>query len=256
MSENIKKTMKAFKVDLDSRENREVLCKFHFDRGGKSKLEYAYYDKQAVSSIHEVANKIKTLIQKSLKNNEYTLLNRNEIKEAFFNPLQERLNKTKVFLSHSHIDMKNNDFLGVKNIKSFLEPSDRSNLIFIDSLFWDYKNDILKEIKKHHIDVSKIEDAFTLILRESLEDMIKKCPYFVFLKSKNSVSLNQDLLKITYSAWIYEELRIANTFIADTTLQESCIKAMRVSYDVTNLLRRFKPISLNGLCNEIFSTLL
>ncbi len=253
--------MKAFVVDLDERENREVLCKFHFDRGGKSKLEYAYYDKQAVSNIHEVANKIKTLIQKSLKNNEYTLLNRNEIKEAFFNPLQERLNKTKVFLSHSHIDMKNNGFLGVKNIKSFLEPTDRSNLIFIDSLFWDYKNDILKEIKKRHIDVSKIEDAFTLILRESLQDMIEKCPYFVFLQSKNSVSnqglsRNQDLLKITYSAWIYEELRIANSLIADAALQESRIKAMRVSYDVTNLLRRFKPISLDGLCNEIFSTLL
>ncbi|GAA8837580.1 hypothetical protein HpRN161_15130 [Helicobacter pylori] len=90
------------------------------------------------------------------------------------------MNKTKIFLSHSHIDMKNNDFLGVKNIKSFLEPTDGSNLIFIDSLFWDYKNNILKEIKKHHIDVSKIEDAFTLILRESLEYMIKKCPYFVF----------------------------------------------------------------------------
>ncbi|WP_187941464.1 TIR domain protein [Helicobacter pylori] len=253
--------MKAFVVDLDERENCEVLCKFHFDREGKSKLEYAYYDKQAVSNIHEVANKIKTLIQKSLKNNEYTLLNRNEIKEAFFNPLQERLNKTKVFLSHSHIDMKNNDFLGVKNIKSFLEPTDRSNLIFIDSLFWDYKNDILKEIKKYHIDTSKIKDAFTLILRESLENMIKKCPYFVFLQSKNSVSnqgllRNQDLLKITYSAWIYKELKIANTFIADTALQELHIKAMCVSYDVTNLLRRFKPISLNGLCNEIFSTLL
>ncbi len=146
--------------------------------------------------------------------------------------------------------MKNNDFLGVKNIKSFLEPSDRSNLIFIDSLFWDYKNDILKEIKKHHIDVSKIEDAFTLILRESLECMIKKCPYFVFLQSKNSVS-NQGLSQITYSAWIYEELRIANTFIADTALQESRIKAMRISYDITNLLRRFKPISLDSLCKKI-----
>ncbi|GHQ06404.1 hypothetical protein VN1210_14820 [Helicobacter pylori] len=230
--------------------NREVLCKFHFDRGGKSKLEYAYYDKQAVSNIHEVANKIKTLIQKSLKNNEYTLLNRNEIKEAFFNPLQDRLNKTKVFLSHSHIDMKNNDFLGVKNIKSFLEPTDRSNLIFIDSLFWDYKNDILKEIKKHHIDVSKIEDAFTLILRESLQDMIEKCPYFVFLQSNNSVS-NQGLSCITYSAWVYEELKIANGLIADSTLQESRIKAMRVSHNITNLLRRFKSISLDSLCKKI-----
>ncbi len=242
--------MEAFVVNLNKRENREILCKFYFDREGKSKLEYAYYDKQAVSNIHKVASKIETLIQKSLKNNEYTLLNRNEIKEAFFNPLQERLNKTKVFLSHSHIDMKNNGFLGVKNIKSFLEPSDRSNLIFIDSLFWDYKNNILKEIKKHHIDVSKIEDAFTLILRESLQDMIEKCPYFVFLQSKNSVS-NQDLLKITYSAWIYEELKIANTLIADTTIKESHIKAMRISYDITNLLRRFKPISLDSLYKKI-----
>ncbi|PDX02549.1 TIR domain protein [Helicobacter pylori] len=245
--------MEAFVVDLDKRENREVLRKFHFDRGRKSKLEYAYYDKQAVSNIHEVANKIKTLIQKSLKNNEYTLLNRNEIKEAFFNPLQERLNKTKVFLSHSYIDMKNNDFLGVKNIKSFLEPSDRSNLIFIDSLFWDYKNDILKEIKKHHIDVSKIEDAFTLILRESLQDMIEKCPYFVFLQSKNSVS-DQGLSRITYSAWIYEELKIAHSISA---ISESrlipMMESMQVSHDISLFLESFETITLKKLSQQINS---
>ncbi|RVZ16677.1 TIR domain protein [Helicobacter pylori] len=253
--------MKAFVVDLDERENREVLCKFHFDRGGKSKLEYAYYDKQAVSNIHEVANKIKTLIQKSLKNNEHTLLNRNEIKEAFFNPLQERLNKTKVFLSHSHIDMKNNDFLGVKNIKSFLEPTDRSNLIFIDSLFWDYKNDILKEIKKHHIDVSKIEDAFTLILRESLQDMIEKCPYFVFLQSKNSVSnqglsRNQDLLKITYSAWIYEELKIAHSisegYLTLSFEQEQGLE-IKIENDISLFLKSFETITLKKLSQQINS---
>ncbi|WP_120846020.1 TIR domain protein [Helicobacter pylori] len=242
--------MKAFVVDLDERENCEVLRKFHFDRGGKSKLEYAYYDKQAVSNIHEVANKIKTLIQKSLKNNGYTLLNRNEIKEAFFNPLQDRLNKTNVFLSHSHIDMKNNDFLGVKNIKSFLEPTDRSNLIFIDSLFWDYKNDILKEIKKHHIDVSKIEDAFTLILRESLQDVIEKCPYFVFLQSSNSVS-NQGLSQITYSAWIYEELRIAHSIRESrpTPMMES----FQVSHNISPFLKSFETITLKKLSQQINS---
>ncbi len=250
MSKNIKKNIKAFKVDLDERENREVLCKFHFDRGGKSKLEYAYYDKQAVSNILEVASKIKTLIQKSLKNNEYTLLNRNEIKEAFFNPLQERLNKTKVFLSHSHIDMENNDFLGVKNIKSFLEPSDRSNLIFIDSLFWDYKNNILKEIKKYHIDVSKIEDAFTLILRESLECMIKKCPYFVFLQSKNSVS-NQGLSRITYSAWIYEELKIAHSISESRPIP--MMESMQVFHDISSFLESFETITLKKLSQQINS---
>ncbi len=248
--------MKAFKVDLDERENREVLCKFHFDRGGKSKLEYAYYDKQAVSNMYEVANKIKTLIQKSLKNNEYTLLNRNEIKEAFFNPLQERLNKTKVFLSHSHIDMKNNNFLGVKNIKSFLEPTDCSNSIFIDSLFWDYKNNVLKEIKEHHhIDVSKIEDAFTLILRESLEDMIKKCPYFVFLQSNNSVS-NQGLSRITYSAWIYEELKIAHSisegYLTLLFEQEQGLE-IKIENDISPFLESLETITLSKLSQQINS---
>ncbi|EMH38222.1 hypothetical protein HMPREF1427_00639 [Helicobacter pylori GAM83Bi] len=184
-----------------------------------------------------------------------------KLKKPFFNPLQERLNKTKVFLSHSHIDMKNNGFLGVKNIKSFLEPSDRSNLIFIDSLFWDYKNDILKEIKKHHIDVSKIEDAFTLILRESLQDMIEKCPYFVFLQSKNSVSNqwlshNQDLLKITYSAWIYEELKIAHS-ISESYLtlsfeQEQGLE-MKIENDISPFLKSFETITLSELSQQIHS---
>ncbi|GAA7667800.1 hypothetical protein HpBhutan357_14110 [Helicobacter pylori] len=152
-----------------------------------------------------------------------------------------------MFLSHSHVDK--NKALEVKN---YLE-SETDHRVFIDSLFWDYKDNIVKEMSKYD-NTSKIEDAFTLILRESLQDMIEKCPYFVFLQSNNSVS-NQGLLRTTYSAWIYEELKIANGLIADTTLQELRIKAMRVSYDVTNLLRRFKLISLDSLCNEIFSTL-
>ncbi|EJB32006.1 toll/interleukin-1 receptor domain-containing protein [Helicobacter pylori] len=240
--------MKAFVVDLDERENREVLCKFHFDRGGKSKLEYAYYDKQAVSSILEVASKIKTLIQKSLKNNGYTLLNRNEIKEAFFSPFKPQLKNAQVFLSHSHADKDK-----ALEVKDYLE-SQTKRKVFIDSLFWDYKDDALNKLAKYDC-ISRIKDAFTLILRESLQDMIEKCPYFVFLQSKNSVS-NQGLSRITYSAWIYEELKIANTFITGTTLKESHIKAMRVSYDVTNLLRRFKPISLDSLCKKIAPNLI
>ncbi|RVZ98836.1 TIR domain protein, partial [Helicobacter pylori] len=147
-------------------------------------------------------------------------------------------------------------FLGVKNIKSFLEPSDRSNLIFIDSLFWDYKNDILKEIKKHHIDVSKIEDAFTLILRESLQDMIEKCPYFVFLQSKNSVSnqglsCNQDLLKITYSAWIYEELKIAHSISESRPIP--MMESMQLFHDISLFLKSFETITLKKLSQQINS---
>ncbi|GAA9718475.1 hypothetical protein VN0025_14790 [Helicobacter pylori] len=160
------------------------------------------------------------------------------------------MNKTKIFLSHSHIDMKNNDFLGVKNIKSFLEPTDGSNLIFIDSLFWDYKNDILKEIKKHHIDVSKIKDAFTLILRESLQDVIEKCPYFVFLKSSNSVS-NQGLSRITHSAWIYVELKIAHSISESRPIP--MMESMQVFHDISPFLESFETITLKKLSQQINS---
>ncbi|WQZ08001.1 TIR domain protein [Helicobacter pylori] len=184
-----------------------------------------------IFELDRIAQKIRNILKKHGSRKDI-ILNHRELQEAFFSPFKPQLKSAQVFLSHSHAD-KNKAL----KVKGYLEEDLDAECVFIDSLFWDYKNNVLKEMKKHHIDVSKIEDAFTLILRESLQDMIEKYPYFVFLQSKNSVSLNQDLLKITYSAWIYEELKIANTFIADTTLRESHIKAMCVSYDATNLVK-------------------
>ncbi len=228
MIKNIKeKTTKAFKVDLDNSENQSIL-----------KPSACSFNHQA-HQVNEVAKKIYELIEGAKHSNDGIILNHNEIKEAFFSPFKPQLKDAQVFLLHSHTDK--NKALKVKN---YLE-SETNRRVFIDSLFWDYKDDVLNELAEYD-DTSKIEDAFTLILRESLEDMSKKCPYFVFLESKNSVS-NQGLSQITYSAWIYEELKIANGLIADSTLQESCIKAMRVSHNITNLLRRFKLISLDSL---------
>ncbi|GAA8837852.1 toll/interleukin-1 receptor domain-containing protein [Helicobacter pylori] len=237
MSENIKeKTTKAFKVDLDSSENQNIILKPN-----------SHYSNNQVHQVNEAAKKIYELIKDAKHSNDGIILNHSEIKEAFFSPFEPQLKDAQVFLSHSHADK--NKALKVKN---YLE-SETNHRVFIDSLFWDYKDNVLNKLAKYD-NTSKIKDAFVLILRESLQDMIEKCPYFVFLQSNNSVS-NQGLSRITYSAWIYEELKIANGLIADTTLQESRIKAMRVSYDVANLLRRFKLISLDSLCNEIFSTL-
>ncbi|WP_187832350.1 toll/interleukin-1 receptor domain-containing protein [Helicobacter pylori] len=202
-----------------------------------------------VFELDRIAQKIRNILKKHGSRKDI-ILNHRELQEAFFSPFKPQLKNAQVFLSHLHADK--NEALEVKD---YLE-SKTNHKVFVDSLFWDYKDGVLNKLAEYD-DISKIKDAFTLILRESLQDMIEKCPYFVFLQSKNSVSLNQglsrnqDLLKITYSAWIYEELKIANTFITDTTLKESHIKAMRVSYDVTNLLRRFKPISLDSLCKKI-----
>ncbi|WP_187847267.1 toll/interleukin-1 receptor domain-containing protein [Helicobacter pylori] len=224
--------MKAFKVDLDSSENQIIL---------KSSTRPFNNQAHQVDEVPEkIAEKIYKLIKGAKHSNDSIILNHNKIKEVFFSPFKPQLKNAQVFLSHSHADK--NKALKVKN---YLESKTKRR-VFIDSLFWDYKDDVLNELAEYD-DTSKIEDAFTLILRESLEDMIKKCPYFVFLESKNSVSLNQGLSRITYSEWIYEELKIANGLIAGSTLQESCIKAMRVSHNITNLLRRFKLISLDSL---------
>lgn len=172
MSENIKeKTTKAFRVDLDSRENQSIILK----PNARPSNNQAY-------QVDEAAKKIDKLIKNAPYSNDDIVLNHNEIKEAFFSPFKPQLKSAQVFLSHSHADR--NKALKVKN---YLE-SETNRRVFIDSLFWDYKNNVLKEIKKHHIDVSKIEDTFTLILRESLQNMIEKCPYFVFLQSNNSAS--------------------------------------------------------------------
>ncbi|GAA6992013.1 hypothetical protein ID0093_13930 [Helicobacter pylori] len=157
------------------------------------------------------------MIKNAKHSNDGIVLNHNKIKEAFFSPFKPQLKNAQVFLSHSHADK--NEAL---KVKGYLEEDLDAECVFIDSLFWDYKDDVLNKLAEYaeydDNDISVIEDAFTLILRESLECMIKKCPYFVFLQSKNSVSLNQDLLGITYSAWIYEELRIAHSISSESRL--------------------------------------
>ncbi len=231
--------MKAFVVDLDRSENQSIL-----------KPIARPFNNQA-NQVGEVAKKIYKLIKNAPYSNDNIVLKRNEIKEAFFSPFKPQLKNAQVFLSHSHADR--NKALEVKN---YLENQTRK--VFIDSLFWDYKDDVLNELAKYD-DISKIGDAFTLILRESLQDMIEKCPYFVFLQSKNSVSnqglsRNQDLLKITYSAWIYKELRIAHSISA---ISESrpipMMESFQVSHDISPFLEHLETITLKKLSQQINS---
>ncbi|MFP6304603.1 toll/interleukin-1 receptor domain-containing protein [Helicobacter pylori] len=241
MSENIKeKTTKAFRVDLDSSENQSIL------------KPIARHSNNQAYQVNEAAKKIGELIDKLIKNAPYSndgiVLNHNEIKEAFFSPFKPQLKNAQVFLSHSHADK--NKALEVKN---YLE-NQTNHKVFVDSLFWDYKDDVLNKLAEYvgYDDISGIEDAFTLILRESLECMIKKCPYFVFLQSKNSVSLNQDLLGITYSAWIYEELRIAHSISSESRLT-IMMESFQVSHNISPFLEHLETITLRKLSQQINS---
>ncbi|OKB14701.1 TIR domain protein [Helicobacter pylori] len=231
MSENIKKITKAFVVDLDSRENQNIILSTH------------PFNHQAYQ-VNEVAKKIYKLIKDAKHPNDDTILNHNEIKEAFFSPFKPQLKSTQVFLSHSHAD-KNKAL----EVKDYLEEYLDAECVFIDSLFWDYKDDVLNELAKYD-NTSKIKDAFTLILRESLQDMIEKCPYFVFLQSNNSVS-NQGLSCTTYSAWIYEELKIAHSIRESrpTPMMES----WQVSHNISPFLESLETITLSKLSHIINS---
>ncbi|WRE78353.1 toll/interleukin-1 receptor domain-containing protein [Helicobacter pylori] len=225
--------MKAFVVDLDSSKNQIMLKPIARSFNNKA------------HQVNEAAEKIHELIKNAPYSNDNIVLKRNEIKEAFFSPFKPQLKNAQVFLSHSHADRNK-----ALEVKDYLE-SQTKRKVFIDSLFWDYKDDVLNKLAKYD-DISRIEDAFTLILRESLECMIKKCPYFVFLQSKNSVSLNQDLLGITYSAWIYEELRIAHSISSESRLT-IMMESFQVSHNISPFLESFETITLKKLSHIINS---
>ncbi|EPZ72990.1 toll/interleukin-1 receptor domain-containing protein [Helicobacter pylori] len=234
MSENIEeKTTKAFKVDLDNKANQRIL-----------KPSTRYSNNQA-HQVNEAAKKIDKLIRNAQYSNDGIVLNHIKIKEAFFSPFKPQLKSAQVFLSHSHADK--NKALEVKN---YLE-SETNHRVFVDSLFWDYKDDVLNKLAEYDDDISGIEDAFTLILRESLEDMIKKCPYFVFLESNNSVS-NQGLSQITHSAWIYEELKITHS-ISNKSRLTIAMESFQVSHNISPFLEHLETITLSELSHIINS---
>ncbi|MGL2384365.1 TIR domain protein [Helicobacter pylori] len=198
-----------------------------------------------VFELDRIAQKIRNILKKHGSRKDI-ILNHRELQEAFFSPFKLQLKNAQVFLSHSHADRNK-----ALEVKDYLENQTKRK-VFIDSLFWDYKDDVLNKLAEYD-DISRIKGTFTLILRESLQDMIEKCPYFVFLQSKNSVS-NQGLSRITYSAWIYEELKIAHSISA---ISEShlipMMESMQVFHDISPFLKSFETITLNELSQQINS---
>ncbi len=128
MSKNIKKNMKAFRVDLDSSENQSIL---------KSSTRCS--NNQA-HQVNEAAKKIYELIKDARYSNDGIVLNHIKIREAFFSPFKPQLKNAQVFLSHSHAD-KNKAL----KVKGYLE-SKTNHKVFVDSLFWDYKDDVLRKL--------------------------------------------------------------------------------------------------------------
>ncbi|GAA8530471.1 TIR domain protein [Helicobacter pylori] len=196
-----------------------------------------------IFELDHIAQKIRNILKKHGSRKDI-ILNHRELQEAFFSPFKPQLKNAQVFLSHSHADINK-----ALEVKDYLEEYLDAECVFIDSLFWDYKDDVLNKLAEYD-DISGIEDVFTLILRESLQDVIEKCPYFVFLKSSNSVS-NQGLSRITHSAWIYEELKIAHSISESRPIP--MMESMQVFHDISPFLESFETITLKKLSQQINS---
>lgn len=132
-----------------------------------------------------------------------------------------------VFISHSHQNM--DEVLKLAKI-----IKDNGKNVFIDSLYWNFADDLLRELDEKYcrnnnsgsFDYSKRNISTTLvhsILSNSLQMMINQCDTFLFLNSANINHLTIEKYNENYttSPWIYTELLTANIIMSNWDLYKS-----------------------------------
>lgn len=119
-----------------------------------------------------------------------------------------------IFLSHSH-----NDILLAVKTACWLEKNFGLK-VFIDSLLWGYADDLLLEIDKKYTYnestnryIYKLRNISTahvhMMLSTALNDMIDNTECIFFLNTPQSIEIS-NMEELTYSPWIYSEIKAAN----------------------------------------------
>ncbi len=131
-----------------------------------------------VFELDRIAQKIRNILKKHGSRKDI-ILNHRELQEAFFSPFKPQLKNAQVFLSHSHADINK-----ALEVKDYLEEYLDAECVFIDSLFWDYKDDVLNKLAEYD-DISGIEDVFTAHSQRVFRMHDQKMPLFrVFTKQE------------------------------------------------------------------------
>lgn len=183
-----------------------------------SQIEELLKDKSADIGYSSVYNELERKVKKQLpvENIKNSFINGSRLQEEWF-PTED--NCFHVFLSHSSRDT------GIVKKFSYWLKSNLGLDCFIDSVYWKYSNQLLREIddewckyysksakqylykyNNRNFSTSNIHCMLTM----ALVRMMSRCECVIFIDSENSIQykFGEDVNK-TCSPWIYEEIEMA-----------------------------------------------
>lgn len=137
-----------------------------------------------------------------------------------------------VFISHSSKDSEAAKRFGAYLKKTF------GLKVFIDSLFWQHMDDLLRALDNEHCVSEKYDNGAVktysydrrnitsahvhMILSHALTQMINHAECFIYLDTKNATSAKTNLDIKTHSPWLFHELAMVNV------IQENRPKRLRL----------------------------
>lgn len=133
------------------------------------------------------------------------VINGSELEDDWFGEIDSH-----IFISHSHNDEK----LAIA-LAGYLFRNHNLKC-FVDSCVWGYSNELLRQIdnkycknndnNNYNYDTRNFSTSHVhMMLSAALNKMIGKCESLFLINSPNSIETS-DILKETYSPWIYSEI--------------------------------------------------
>lgn len=229
-----------------------------YNIGTHDKSYYKYIGERVYKECDATAKKNLTTFIK-----ENGTIDGTAIQNEWFNPI-----KANIFLSHSHKDIEEvKTFAGWLNVEFGLTS-------FIDSCFWGYCDDILKQID---LDYCKNdgENTYNYILRNystshvhmmlavSIAKMIDSTECVMFLNTPNSINWQNELKCLksdgnykTFSPWIYDELAMSSMLQINEPNRYKTNKRretffehseLNIEYNVTEYIEQMTKLNLSDL---------
>lgn len=205
---------------------------------------YIINESNALQYEYAIKNNIQKTTLEFFINNHKKILDGSSLSECIF-----PINEYDIFLSHSGSDINLINKLAYQFRQAGITP-------FVDSHVWGYYDDLLTALDNRFNILERGESYVTysyqgvkntashvhMMLSTSLNKMIDKCEFFLFVETKNSTITLQDQKK-TLSPWIMSELETSriirkySKYKHDMITEDAQVKAgmekdVRIAYTI------------------------